>query len=752
MTDGKDDIKNENPAEAAARGDDPLRDDLLSDLASYGKPYNMERITEAYEYAKMLHEGQRRRSGEPYIVHPVAVAKIAASLGLDTDAIIASLLHDTIEDCGDKTSIGEISSRFGPTVAELVDGLTKMVSIDVKDKESQQVENIRKMLLAMSRDIRVIFIKLCDRLHNMRTLGAKEESKRRSTALETMYVYAPLAHRLGIQRIKQELEMLALSYLDPIGYAEVSDYIEKKYGQNKNFIESIQEDISKKLSEYEINFTLEGRVKTVFSIYNKMYNQKKSFDEIYDFYAVRIIVDTELECYTALGIIHEMYKSMPGRFKDYISTPKPNMYQSLHTTVIGRDGIPFEVQIRTRAMHQIAEYGIAAHWKYKSGEQSKADIDRRLQWISRLIETEDETRDPDEFMEALKIDVYHDEKFVFTPKGDLISLPQDGTIIDFAYAIHSEVGHRMVGAKINGVITPIDSRPQNGEIVEILTSSAAKGPSRDWLKIAVTSEAKGKIRAWFKKERRAENIIVGRNEVDREFSKFAHDISDEKKNEIVTTVAKRLGIQTADDLYNTLGYGGISIAKILPKLRDEFERVAKLEAPHEVITAEQVQTTTKKVKSSSGIVVDGVTGMQVKFAKCCNPLPGDSVIGFITKGFGISIHKRDCPNVINAMSAPDADPDRWVPAHWDETDKRPGDLYEALLQIYAANSMTIIAEITAILAEMKVSLLSIMTKKQTDDEIIINLKIACKDMNHYNSIVSRLRGISDVQHIARGYN
>ena len=731
---------------------DALRDDLLSDLSAYGKPYNMEKIRDAYEYAKMLHEGQRRRSGEPYIVHPVSVAKIAASLGLDTDAIVAALLHDTIEDCGDKTSIGEISSRFGETVAELVDGLTKMVSIDVKDKKEQQVENIRKMLLAMSRDIRVIFIKLCDRLHNMRTLSAKEESKRRSTALETMYVYAPLAHRLGIQRIKQELELLALSYLDPIGYSEVNAYIEQKYGQNRNFIENTQAYIGNKLSEYDIDYTLEGRVKTVFSIYNKMYNQKKSFDEIYDFYAVRIIVETELECYTALGIIHELYKSMPGRFKDYISTPTPNMYQSLHTTVIGRDGIPFEVQIRTKAMHQIAEYGIAAHWKYKSGEQSKAEIDRKLQWISRLIETEDETRDPDEFMEALKIDVYHDEKFVFTPKGDLISLPQDATIIDFAYAIHSEVGHRMVGAKINGVITPIDSCPQNGEIVEILTSSSAKGPSRDWLKIAATTEARGKIRAWFKKEMRAENIIVGRNEVDREFSKFAHDIPDAQKNDIVTTVAKRLGIQTADDLYNTLGYGGISVTKILPKLRDEYERVVKFEAPPENLTAEQVQTTTRRVKSSSGIVVDGVAGMQVKFAKCCNPLPGDSVIGFITKGFGISIHKRDCPNVTSAMAAPDADPDRWVTAHWDETDHRPGDVYEALFQIYANNSMTIIAEVTAILADMKVSLLGIMTKKQTEDEIIINLKIACKDMNHYNSIVSRLRSIRDVNRITRGYN
>ena len=741
---------NDNTAEGTV---DTLKEELFTSLLSYGKPYNMERIGEAYEYAKSLHEGQTRKSGEPYIVHPVAVAEIAASLGLDTDSIVAALLHDTVEDCGEKTDLHEISVRFGPVVAELVDGLTKMVSINVEDKKSQQVENVRKMLLAMSKDIRVIFIKLCDRLHNMRTLGVREESKQRSVALETMYVYAPLAHRLGIQKIKQELERLALSYLDPIGYAEVSDYIEKKYGQNRDFIESIQEEIGKKLSEYDIRFTLEGRVKTVFSIYNKMYNQKKNFDEIYDFYAVRIIVDTELECYTALGIIHELYKSMPGRFKDYISTPKPNMYQSLHTTVIGKDGIPFEVQIRTKAMHQVAEYGIAAHWKYKSGEQSKAEIDRKLQWISKLIETEDETRDPDEFMNALKIDVYHDEKFVFTPKGDLIALPQDATIIDFAYAIHSEVGHRMVGAKINGVITPIDSCPKNGEIVEILTSSAAKGPSRDWLKIAATSEARGKIRAWFKKERRAENILVGKNEIDREMAKFAHEITDAQKNDIVVTVAKRIGIQTADDLYNTLGYGGISITKIAPKLRDEYDRVAaKSETPHENITVDQVQTTQKKLKSSSGIIVDGVAGMQVKFAKCCNPLPGDPVIGFITKGYGISIHKRDCPNVVGAMSAPGADPDRWVTAHWDESDVRPSDLYEALLQIYAKNSMTIIAEITGILADMKVSLLQIMTKKQTEDDIIINLKIACKDMRHYNSIVSRLRGIKDVERITRGYN
>lgn len=739
-------------AAVAANEEDPLRDEFIASLKSTGKNYDYDKIHRAYEYAKRLHAGQYRQSGEPYIIHPVAVAQIVSSLGLDTDSIVAALLHDTVEDCGERTNIVQISSMFGQSVAELVDGLTKMVHIQVEDKENIHIENIRKMLLAMSKDIRVIFIKLCDRLHNMRTLGALEESKRRATALETMYVYAPLAHRLGIQRIKQELENLALSYLDPIGYREINEHIEKKYGQNKDFIQNIQQDISEKLRQYDLSFTLEGRVKTVFSIYNKMYNQKKSFDEIYDFYAIRIIVETELECYTVLGIIHELYKSIPGRFKDYISTPKPNMYQSLHTTVIGRDGIPFEVQIRTRAMHQVAEYGIAAHWKYKSGEQSKDEIDQKLSWISKLIETEDATRDPDEFMNALKIDVYHDETFVFTPKGDVIALPQGATVIDFAYAIHSEVGNRMIGAKINGMIAPIDSVPQNGEIVEILTSPSAKGPSRDWLKIVTTSEARGKIRQWFKRERRAENILVGRAEIKRELDKLPYEFTEAQKNEALLAVARRLGIQSVDDLLNTIGYGGLSMSKVTGKLKEELERIAKAEQPQEILTADRVQTSQRKVRSSGGIVVDGETGCAVKFAKCCNPLPGDPVIGYITKGYGISIHKRDCPNVVTAMSDPAADPSRWVTAHWDiSADTSERELYEALLQIYAINSITLIADITAILADMKVSILAINTKKQTKDEIIIMLKIACKDMNHYKSIVSRLNNISDITKITRGF-
>ncbi|MBP3397152.1 MAG: bifunctional (p)ppGpp synthetase/guanosine-3',5'-bis(diphosphate) 3'-pyrophosphohydrolase, partial [Clostridia bacterium] len=467
---------------------------LLEILEATGNHYNIEKIKKAYEYAAMLHEGQLRKSGDAYISHPIAVAEIVATLGLDSDSICAALLHDTVEDCGEKTDLREIEKRFGADVAVLVDGLTKIVMLQVEDKEEAHIETLRKMLLAMSRDVRVIFIKLCDRLHNMRTLSAKSDQKQRTTALETMHVYAPLAHRLGMQRIKQELENLGLRYLDPYGYAEVQADIEKKYGQHTDFVEHIRTEVDRKMRENNIPFTLEGRIKSVYSIYKKMYNQNKSFDEIYDFYALRIIVDTELECYTALGLIHEMYHSMPGRFKDYISTPKPNLYRSLHTTVIGRYGIPFEVQIRTREMHEIAEYGIAAHWKYKSGEKSKEDMDKKLAWVSRLIENEEETHDPDEFIHAFKTDIFQDETFVFTPKGDVITLARGATVIDFAYSIHSAVGNKMTGAKINGMIVPIDRVPQNGEIVEIITSGASKGPSRDWLNIVKTGEARSKIR------------------------------------------------------------------------------------------------------------------------------------------------------------------------------------------------------------------------------------------------------------------
>ncbi len=731
---------------------------LLDNLSANEKKYDLDKLTRAYEYAAGLHEGQFRLSGEPYISHPVAVATIVAGLGLDTDSICAALLHDTVEDCSDKTNLEIISNMFGEEVAMLVDGLTKIIQVQVADKEEAHIENIRKMLLAMNRDIRVIFIKLCDRLHNMRTLGAKREERQRAIALETMYIYAPLAHRLGIQKIKQELENLSLYYLDKIGYDEIRAEIDKKYGQNRDFIEDAKAHIEEKLTENNIEFELEGRVKSVYSLYKKMYSLNKAFDEIYDFYAVRIIVQSELECYTALGLVHEMFKSVPGRFKDYISTPKPNLYRSLHTTVIGRNGIPFEIQIRTRQMHEEAEYGIAAHWKYKSGEKSDAGIDDKLRWISQLLESDENTRDPDEFIHSFKTDIFHDETFVFTPKGDVISLPFGSTTIDFAYAIHSAVGNKMVGAKINGVIVPIDKVPQNGDIIEIITSQSSKGPSRDWLKIVTTGQARSKIRQWFKKEKRSENIEVGRAEVEREVRRISRNVSDSEIDEIIATVAKRVGINTADDFYNTLGFGGISLQRFLPKIKEEIEKLnptpTTATTTEEELSKLKLMETGKRFKSNGGVIVDGERGCQVKFAKCCNPLPGDSIIGFITRGFGVSIHKRDCPNVATSQ-ANEENLSRWVEAIWEDNSEfrlGAGETYEAMIQITAADGIGVMARISLALAEMKVSISQINTQILKNGDVIINLHVACKSTSHYESIVSRLRSVQSVITVKRGFS
>ena len=730
---------------------------LLDILKATGKKYDIEKISRAFAYADALHEGQYRASGEKYISHPVAVAEIVAGLELDTDSICAALLHDTVEDCADKTNLKEIEKLFGKDVAVLVDGLTKIVALQVEDKEEAHIENLRKMLLAMSRDVRVIFIKLCDRLHNMRTLDAKPDAKRRITALETMQVYAPLAHRLGMQKIKQELENLGVKYLDPIGYEQVRAEIERKYGQSLNFIEGIRQTVGAKLEENNISYTLEGRIKTVYSIYKKMFTQGKNFDEIYDFYAMRIIVDTELECYTVLGIIHEMFNSMPGRFKDYISTPKPNMYSSLHTTVIGRSGIPFEVQIRTWEMHHIAEYGIAAHWKYKSGATSKEDMDKKLEWIARLIETEDGARDPDEFMHALKTDIFHDEVFVFTPKGDVIALPQGATAIDFAYAIHSAVGNKMIGAKINGSIVPIDRVLENGEIVEVLTSSSGKGPSRDWLNIVKTSEARTKIRQWFKREKRAENIVEGKAQFEAELKKTAPRLAEAVKSEIAETVAYRVGFASADDLYNEIGFGGLAVSKIANKIKEEAAKhvVVEPEAPVEISESEMISapSKTRHVRSNSGIIVDGESGCQVKFAKCCNPLPGDKVLGFITKGYGISIHNCDCPN-IQAMLESEEYKDRWVAAEWERNESDTGNagVYEAFIQLYTEDRIGMLADIATALADMRVAILSVNSQKRANGMGIINLKVSCKNTDHYQSIMSRLKNLEGVLDVVRGYS
>ena len=729
---------------------------LMDVISVNEKNYDLEKIYRAYEYSKSLHEGQFRQSGEPYICHPIAVAAIVAELGLDTDSICAALLHDTVEDCADKTNLEILTKMFGATVSALVDGLTKIISVQIADKEEAHIENIRKMLLAMNKDIRVIFIKLCDRLHNMRTLDAKKEDRQRAIALETMYIYAPLAHRLGIQRIKHELENLSLFYLDRVGYDEVQESVDKKFGQNRNFIEDAKAIVSEKLKENNISFRLSGRVKSVYSLYRKMYTQNKAFDEIYDFYALRIIVDTELECYTSLGLVHELFKSVPGRFKDYISTPKPNLYRSLHTTVIGRSGIPFEVQIRTKEMHEEAEYGIAAHWKYKSGEKSGSNIDEKLRWIAKLLESDENTRDPDEFIHSFKTDIFHDETFVFTPKGDVISLPQGSTVIDFAYAIHSAVGNKMMGAKVNGVIVPIDKIPQNGDIIEIITSGASKGPSRDWLKIVKTGEARSKIRQWFKKEKRAENIVVGKAEVEKEFKKLSRNVSDEDIEQIITNVAKRVGIISADDFYNTIGFGGITLQRFIPRIKEELEKLRAEDTPpltiEEEINRVKIESNTKRLRSSSGVIIDGEGGYQIKFAKCCNPLPGDKIVGFVTRGFGVSVHKSDCPNVIQSRRI-EENLARWVRAEWERNTIDASDAkanYEAKLQIIAQDKIGVLADISVALADMKVSITQINTQVLKNGDILINIVVWCRNTSHYESIVSRMRSVPTVISVTRG--
>lgn len=726
---------------------------LLNILKKSGKKYDFDKIKDAYLYARQLHDGQFRKSGEPYIYHPISVAEIVADLGLDTDSICAALLHDTVEDCSDKTDLPQIQKLFGEAVAGIVDGLTKIRYMQIEDKEEAHMENIRRMLLAMTKDYRVIFIKLCDRLHNMRTLAPKSPQSQRSISLETMYIYAPLAHRLGMQLMKQELENLSLYYLDTVAYDEILELIDEKYGQSSATIDMAKKLICDRLNDEKIEFDIEGRTKSVYSLYRKMFGQNKSFDEIYDFFALRVIVETELECYTVLGLIHEMFVSVPGRFKDYISTPKPNMYRSLHTTVMSKSGVPFEVQIRTHEMHHIAEFGLAAHWKYKSGEKSKDEIDEKLRWIAGLLD--DDTKDPDEFMRSFKTDIFNDETFVFTPKGDVISLPFGSTVIDFAYCIHSAVGNKMIGGKINGKIVPIDRVLRNGEIVEILTSNSCKGPNRDWLKIVRTSEARNKIRQWFKKEKRAENIQVGRKEIERELRRHNRPFTDVQMDEIVENIAQKTGYQERDDLYNTIGFGGTSVSRLSKKLEDELNRVVPL--PEKETVEEQLPISNfrlaseKTVKKGSGIIVDGESGCTVKYAKCCSPLPGDEVIGFATKGFGISIHKADCVNIIRAKENPE-NAGRFVDARWElpyESEEEKS-LYEAILQIVIHDEIGALAKISLLLADMKVSIIGISSHKRARSELVdIRLTVACKNVAHFQSIVNRLRSIKAIESVMR---
>ncbi len=712
-----------------------------------GANVNVEKIERAFEYAKRMHEGQFRQSGEPYIVHPLSVALICAELNMDTDSICAALLHDVIEDCGDKTSQAEIEKEFGTEVAMIVDGITKLVNITFENKQEENLENLRKMFFAMSKDVRVIFVKLADRVHNMRTLSHKREERQRAIALETMHVYAPIAHRLGIHRIKQELEDLALRYLDPIGYKEIQQAVEKKFGENKDFLEIAKIKVAEKLSKYNLKFSIVGRVKTIYSVYKKIYNQHKEFDEIYDFYAIRVLVDTELDCYTALGIVHEEFNFMPGRFKDYISTPKPNMYRSIHTTVIGNNGVPFEVQFRTWDMHHTAEYGLAAHWKYKSGETSQQSFDEKLLWIRTLLDSVNDVDDPDEFFRPLKVDFFEDEIFVFTPKGDVVNLPNGSTPIDFAYHIHSAVGNRMVGAKINGKITPIDTVLQTGEIVEIITSSNSKGPGRDWVKIVRSGEAKNKIRQFFKKERRAENIAVGKSEIDKELRKYDKHLSEAQKEEIVRNVCERIGVSEPDDLYNNIGYGGFSISKITLKLKDEADRViGKIEETDDVKIPEIVKP--DKPSSNSGVIVDSVGNLEVKFAKCCSPLPGDNIIGFVTRGHGVSIHKYDCPNVVLGLENP-SQKDRWLVATWSGKSERGKSRFEAGLRVFVENAPDAFKNLTMGITALNVDMTA-FSITEGSGVLTAEITVKCENLDSLNIIMSGIRKIKGVISVKRG--
>ena len=712
-------------------------DKLTEAIRASGRAYNTDMIEKAYRMANDAHKDARRRSGEPYICHPLAVARLVLDLGMDTESIAASLLHDVVEDT--PITIDEVKSAFGAEVALLVDGVTKLTKIQFSSIEEQQAENLRKMLLAMSQDVRVMIIKLCDRLHNMRTGDAWPEQKRRDKARETMEVYAPIANRLGILNIKEELEDRSLHYLDPVGYEEISKLLSERSGEE--FLAGVSALIEKRLEESGIHgAAMKRRVKSIYGIYRKMFVQNKAFDEIYDVYAVRIILDTITECYSALGLIHDMYHPLPNRFKDYISTPKPNGYQSLHTTVIGHEGIPFEVQIRTRQMDEQAEYGVAAHWKYKEGLGGHDKLDERLAWVRQLLENQRVSEDSGNLLHDLKSDLLPEEVFAFTPKGDVINLPAGATCIDFAYAIHSAVGNRMVGCKVNNRMVPIDHVVATGEIIEVILGPADKGPSRDWLKIVKTSEAKSKIRNWFKKMRRDENIAEGRDALAKELRREGILIPDDELDEFVGGCCRRMRQNSAEDLYAAIGYGGITIANCMPKFKEEYQKLKAAEAP----VTELPKVDLRKVHSTDGVVVEGFDNTPIKFAKCCNPLPGDPIVGFITRGFGVSIHKANCANAVSSMKDPSNAP-RWVKAYWADSVKES---YKAGVEILALDRNDLLKDVLNALSDMRVPIYN-MNARQVDNYGIVNLTIGINNTEHVDRVVARLGKIRDVLKVTR---
>ena len=724
---------------------------LEQTVREYNPGADLEQIRAAFDFAEQAHQGQKRKSGEPYIIHPLAVAQIIAEeLHLDSESIIGALLHDCIEDT--RATHEQIAKLFSPTVANLVEGVSKLTRIQYATKEDEQMENLRKMLIAMSKDIRVILIKIADRLHNMRTMEYQSPAKQKQKSLETMEIYAPISHRLGMQRIKWELEDLSLKYLDPVGYEEIVSKLSVKQREYEAFMQRTQIQIDDRLGELGIEHIVYGRMKHPYSIYRKMFNQNKSLDEIFDLFAFRVIVENVGDCYNVLGVIHDIYKPILGRFKDYIGTPKPNGYQSLHTTVMGTDGIPFEVQIRTRAMHEIAEYGVAAHWKYKQGGQG-AGTEGKYEWVRRLLENQ-EGADAEEYIHSLKVDMFSDEVFVFTPGGDVQNLPAGATPIDFAYAIHSAVGNHMVGAKVNGRIVTFDHVLKNGDIVEILTSKAGKGPSRDWMNIAKSSEARSKIRQWFKKERRDENIANGRSAFEAELKHCGIAMRDVLAADTLPVLLKKVSYPTLDDMYAAIGYGGFTAQKAVSRMQGELNRIARqhqaeraaAEAEAKPARPEEPKPPApKQVKSEQGIIVEGLDNCLVKFSKCCTPVPGDDIVGFITRGYGVSVHRADCPNAAPERRRPDQ-ADRWIKVSWGKDTK---DSYSTSLEIICKDRNNLVLDISAALSATQTRVSSLNVRTTEDKFAVINLEIDVKDSEQLQSLMRKLNQISGVLQVNR---
>ena len=709
---------------------------------------DMELIDRAVDYARNKHKEQKRKDGSPYIIHPLAVAEIVTEMGLDTDAILGALLHDCIEDTD--ASHDDIAKLFGETVAELVEGVTKLTRANFSSTEEAQMENLRKMFMAMSKDIRVVLIKIADRLHNMRTMQYQTPAKQIKKCRETMDIYAPLAHRLGMQKIKWELEDIALGYLDPRSYEDIMSHLNAHKEQDEAFMHTIQDKISTRLASVGIHNTSYGRIKHVYSIYRKMNQQNKTIDELFDVYAFRVIVDSIPDCYNVLGHIHDLFNLIPGRFKDYISTPKPNMYQSLHTTVIGTQGIPFEVQIRTWEMHETAEYGIAAHWKYKQGSGDGNEKD--FEWVRRLLESQ-QTTDAEDYVHSLKIDMFDDEVFVFTPKGKIVSLPAGSTPIDFAYAIHSGVGNAMVGAKINNRIVGIDTKLKNGDIIEVLTSKTAKGPSRDWLNICKSNQARTKIKQWFKKEKREENVNHGRSSFESEMKRVGLPLSITVDPEVGPQLLKKLSFPSWEDMYAAIGYGGLTALKAVGRIRDDINRAIKAQTNEKVLMANPLRTASdpehakKDRHSVNGVIVEDIDSCMIKFAKCCTPVPGDPIIGFITKGFGVSVHRMDCPNTQNREDPHQAA--RWVRVRWAHQDDQP---FDTTLELDCITRDGLLLDLATVMTTSHVRLKELNGKDLPNGRSIFTVRFEVKNVAELESIRKKLLGIRDVIGSRRGQN